>query len=610
MTELAPLPVAIPMLVAAIILGTSPFLTRWLADVLAIATSAAVTAICLVLVHGARQGTVIHWFGGWTPHGGTAVGIAFAIDPIGAGGAALAGLIVMLALIVIWRRLDVHGPLFHSLMLVILSAMCGFCLTADLFNMFVFFELMSVSAFALTALRNEERGALQGALGFAVVNSIGAFMVLSGIALLYARTGALNLAEIGRRLSASGTDRLVICAFTLIAVGFLVKAAIVPFHFWLADAATVAPTPLCMVLAATLDTLGLYAIARIYWTVFAGAVATGGQGASIRGVLVGLGVLSAVVGAVMCLCQRHLKRLLAFALVSHSGLLLLAIALLSSRGIAAFAVYAVADGLVKASLFAAAGAVGRGRGSFDLERLAGPGMRGAAILLAAGGLALAGMPPFGTATAKALLEDAFRAGHDGWLTMVALAASVLTAAAVLRTVPRVWTGAGAAGADAPRSARARRSARSGEEPGPDELVTAAAGTPVALYGASIALLTLVVALGFTSGFFQNATLAATRFVDQPAYAALVLDGHRILPPTPSSPVIPTGVPLGFAAAAGAIAIAAAAERWTLRRGPLPAWLGSPVRTLRDLHTGRLGDAVMWLTVGTAIFGGLLAVAPR
>ena len=134
--------------------------------------------------------------------------------------------------------------------------------------MFVFFELMSVSAYALTAYRIGRPASLQGALSFAMTNSVGAVMILFGIALLYGRTGALNLAQVGEALASAPSDGLVVVAFALITGGFLVKAAIVPFHFWLADAYAVAPTPAAIVFTGVMSDLGIYAVARIYVTVF------------------------------------------------------------------------------------------------------------------------------------------------------------------------------------------------------------------------------------------------------------------------------------------------------------------------------------------------------
>src|SRR4051812_6463786 len=144
-------------------------------------------------------------------------------------------------------------------MLLFLAGAMGFSLTGDLFNLFVFFELVSVSAYALTAYDIEERGPLTGTLNFAVTNSVGAFFILTGLALVYARTGALNMAQIGESLASSpaGADSLVVGAFTLMCVGFFCKAAVVPFHFWLADAYSVAPTPVCLLLSAVMSELGL-----------------------------------------------------------------------------------------------------------------------------------------------------------------------------------------------------------------------------------------------------------------------------------------------------------------------------------------------------------------
>ena len=142
---------------------------------------------------------IVYWFGGWQPRQGMALGIGFVIDPFGAGLALLAAAWSSPALVFSWRYFDEVGALYSALMLIFLGAMAGFCLTGDLFNMFVFFELMSVTAYALTAYKIEEEQALMGAFNFAITNSVGAFLVLVGIGLLYGRTGALNLAQLGQR---------------------------------------------------------------------------------------------------------------------------------------------------------------------------------------------------------------------------------------------------------------------------------------------------------------------------------------------------------------------------------------------------------------------------
>src|SRR5207247_8220992 len=138
---------------------------------------------------------------GWQPRHGVALGVAFSVDPLAAALAALAAVLTTASLVFSWRYFDEVATLFHVLMLVFLAGMVGFALSADLFNMFVFFELMGVCAFTLTGYRIDQPGPLQGGLNFAVTNSIAAFLILTGIGLLYGRTGALNLAQIGQSLA-------------------------------------------------------------------------------------------------------------------------------------------------------------------------------------------------------------------------------------------------------------------------------------------------------------------------------------------------------------------------------------------------------------------------
>jgi multicomponent Na+:H+ antiporter subunit D len=354
--------------------------------------------------------TLVYWFGGWGPRQGIALGISFAIDPIGAGLAALAGLLVLAGLLFSSKYFDTIGNLYHVLMLVFLAAMCGFALTGDLFNLFVFFELMSAAAYGLCGYKTEDPAPVQGAFNFAVTNTVGAYFVLTGIGLVYARTGALNMAQIGRALAHGPKDALVVAAFTLIACGFLVKAAVVPFHFWLADAHAVAPAPVCILFSGVMVELGLYAVTRVYWSVFSGVLATSAP--ALRAIFATFGVITAVAGAAMCFSQHNLKRLLAFSTISHMGVMLIGFGLLNPDGLAGTALYVLGHAGAKGGLFLCAGIVLHRCQSVDeteLKLKLAPMPFTAAVFLC-GAAALAGTPLSGIAAGAASWPEPTRGG--------------------------------------------------------------------------------------------------------------------------------------------------------------------------------------------------------
>ena len=194
------LPVALPLFTAALFAALTKAIAQRLSQLVAIAGTLATLAINIYLLHASAIQPIVYWFGNWRPRHGLALGISFVIDPLGAGLAAFATLLTLAAFIFSSQYFDAVGNHFHALLLTFLGAMCGFSLTGDIFNLFVFFELMSAAAFALCGYKTDDPGSLQGALNFAVTNTIAAYFVLSGIGLLYARTGALNMTQMGRAL--------------------------------------------------------------------------------------------------------------------------------------------------------------------------------------------------------------------------------------------------------------------------------------------------------------------------------------------------------------------------------------------------------------------------
>ncbi|MCG6494208.1 complex I subunit 5 family protein [Kitasatospora sp. A2-31] len=607
--DLLPLAVAIPLLGAAVLAVAGRRLPRIGRDALATLWAAAgVGCLALLWSRTSPEGRVVSWLGGYLPQDGQSVGIVLVADRLGTGLALLAAVLVLAVLCYAWRYFDEpsgeHGGMFPALLLLFEAGMCGFVLTGDLFDAFVFFELMGAVAYALTGYRIEDPRPLHGALAFGLVNSAAAYLSLLGIGLLYARTGELGLAQIGaaldeRAAAGRGRDALIVVAFVLVMAGPLVKAATAPFHFWLPDAHAVAPSPVCMLLSGVMVELGVYGFARIHQVVFAGP--GGLPGAAVRDTLLAFGVLTALVGATMCWQQRHLKRMLAFSTVGHVGLFLAGTALLTPAGVAGTAVYVAGHAGAKAALFGLTGVLLDRFGSVDEHGLHGRarGLRLPGVLFLLGALALAGLPPFGTGLGKAVTEEA--AGHElGWLPAVFVLVSALTGGAVLRAGLRVFGGFGAPPSEHPEVAA---TTGEGEEP---EIREPGRRMPAPMTVVPALLLAGCLAVGVLPGVGRALGAAAAAFSDRAGYLAAVL-GRPASPAgeAPEAGWTTAGVVLGLVSALLAAGFATAALRRDPRRGT-----GGPYRAavlpLRRLHSGLLGDYVAWLAVGMAVLLAALA----
>ena len=580
---LSSLAILLPLCAAVLLGGSTSLRRRRAADAVALTTAVATCGLCLALLTRTGARPIVAWLGGWQPKGGIALGIDLYVDPIAAGLAAFAAALAAVAIIVAWHQVDTAGHLFHALVMTFLAGMVGFCLAGDLFTAFVFFELMGVSAYALSGFRVEATASVEGALLFAITNTVGALMFLIGISLLYGRTGALNMAQLGQALAHGRPDALVAVAFALIACGLFVKAAIVPFHLWMAEAYAAAPTAISLLFAGAMSELGLYGVARIYWTVFDGAL--GPQADAIRAVLLALGLTTALVGGVMCLAQVHLKRMLAFATVGHMGVLLCGIALLDESGLAGVAVFVVGDGLVKAALFVVVGMIEHRHGALEELPLFGRGRAqpGLGVLAAVAGLALAALPPFGPFLGRALIEDAATQRGLWFVSPLLVIASGLIGGAVLRMVRTVFIG---------RGVRPREGPETAEEP--EEEGDSGDRLPKAPTAAAVLLLAAGLAWGLVPGLTDAAAGAAARLIDRPGVVDAVLRGGTgLVPPGHGEPLTTAAWLWGFAS--GALAVGLACTR------------GGAPSPLRALHSGRVGDSVMWIAVGAALVASVFAL---
>ena len=595
------LTVVIPMIASAMLVAVRHWTPRLINDAGAVGVAVAVAVLCCLLLVRSIHGPFAYWMGGWRPSHMVTIGISFSIDPVGAGLATFAAVLVAASLVYSARYFDSADGLFHALMLVFLTALVGFCLTGDLFNLIVFFELMSAVAYALTAYRIEERGPLQGAINFAISNSVAAYAMFLGVGLLYARTGALNMAQIGATLDGHHADPLVVVAMALLFIGFLTKAAAIPVHFWLADAHAVAPTPVCVLFSGVMVELGVYAIARLYWTMFAGPL--GPHADALRAILIIIGTVTALWGAVMCFVQRHIKRLLAFSTISHVGLFLCGVGLLSAQGLAAISTYVVGHGLTKAALFMLIGVLLHRFGTVDEFDLHGRGraLPLVGVLLGLGGLMLAAVPMSTAFFGKSLLDGAAIDGGFPWLPTVFVISSVCTGGAVLRIAGRVFLGWGTS---APRGGD-RHPAPAQEH---DEESIERDRTPPLMIAVPTVLLAGSLVLGLVPGVVPSIEHAAAHFQDHRAYIDWVLrGGHPRFPAVSTTHIQTYDFIYGAVATIGAIGLAALGLFGSPIREWMPARLIDPVlgalNGLRELHSGHIGDYIAWWTAGAALLGG-------
>jgi multicomponent Na+:H+ antiporter subunit D len=589
------LAVAVPLLGAAALAGARKWLSRIAMDALGLLVSLATLAITTWLLLGTvRAGASVYWLGGWWPRGSMALGIGMVIEPIGVGLAVLAALLTSLALLFAWRFMDSGDRHFQPLMLVFQAAMCGFSLTGDLFNLFVFFELMSIAAFALCGLKTAEPAPLQGSFNFAITNSVAGFIVLTGIALLYSVTGALNMAQIGLSIQ-SRHDPLILFAWTLLTCGFLIKAAIVPFHLWLPDAHAVAPTPVCVLFSGLMVELGLYAVARIHYTVFDAALAPHRH--ALHMILFTFGAATVLIAGVMCYAEHHLKRMLAFSTVCHGGLMLATLAAGGPIGLAAMLTYLLAHAFVKGGLFFLTGILLHNQRSITERELfaAGRKLPWVGALWVLGGIGLAAAPPLALLLGEAGAEHAADLSHLHGLSLLFTFGGALTAAAVLRVGMHTFFGWG-------EGTLSDRAAEIGELP-----ETKPEDRRIFVYHVfppAFCILAAIALFAFP-GWLHVLRDAAAAMANQPAYLHTSYTGRNV-PVT--GPSWREAIPGAIARSLLTLALGLLIALTSIFRNRLPrslrtgAFLERGFRPLREMQSGHPGDYVLWITVGLAVFG--------
>ena len=386
----------------------------------------ALVAAVVVLAQVWDGSVVVGRAGGWP----APIGITLVADPLAAVvlavGLATIGAVLLFA--IGQPGCDDDTPAFHPTYLVLTAGVSLAFLTGDLFNLFVAFELALAASYVLLTL-GATRDQVRHGMTYVVINLVASTLFVVAIAVAYAATGTVNLADLSQRLGGIAPEVRSALALLLVVV-FGLKAAVFPLFSWLPDAYPTARTPVTAVFAGLLTKIGVYCLLRTQTLLFPQ------EGPStLLLVIAGLTMLVGVLGAI---AQGDVKRILSFHIVSQVGYMVMGLALFTVSGVAGAVFFLVHQVPVKASLFLTGGMVEHAAGSTVLTRVGGMLRRlpVAAALFGLAALSLAGIPPFSGFVGKlALIEAGFDAG--AWAIVAAsLVASLLT----LYSMTKIWNG--------------------------------------------------------------------------------------------------------------------------------------------------------------------------
>ncbi|PIS27553.1 MAG: hypothetical protein COT43_10000 [Candidatus Marinimicrobia bacterium CG08_land_8_20_14_0_20_45_22] len=339
--------------------------------------------IALTILPQALKQPIIVKAGGFIPP----FGITLVAGPVGMLFATLIALTGLLVAIYALKYIK-EGPQqnYHILFMLLITGATGAVLTGDIFNLFVFFEILCISSYALVAYTGNRAG-IESAVKYLIQGSIGSSLFLIGIGLLYGMFGTLNMADLARHIAlSSGQSVFIPLAFMVTGLG--VEAAIFPLNAWLPDAHSSAPSSISAILSGIAIEVGLYAIIRVLFTIF--------NISNFFMFLVFLGVLTVLVGEMSAFSQSNVKRMLAFSSIGQIGLILFAFSLNSQFGVTGGLYQMVSHTFGKALLFLSVGYMIYRTGSMEISSLEGIGkkMPLTTLFFTIGAFSIVGLPPF------------------------------------------------------------------------------------------------------------------------------------------------------------------------------------------------------------------------
>ncbi|MCO7245033.1 Na+/H+ antiporter subunit D [Halomonas sp. Mc5H-6] len=420
------LPILIPLFAGAVSLVF--WRSRGMQRFVAVAgTGSLLVTACWLLATVNRDGILVMHMGNWQ----APFGISLVADLLGAIMVVLTGIIgfavALYSLATAGRGHEKFG--YFPLMHLLLAGVAGAFLTGDIFNLYVWFEVMLVASFALLIL-GSEKAQMEGAIKYVTLNLVSSVIFLVAVGLLYGMVGTLNMADIARRLGALEDTGMVDVLAMMFMVAFGIKAAAFPLFFWLPASYHTPPVAVSALFAGLLTKVGVYALYRVFTLIFNQSP---GYTHEILLWGAGLTMLSGVLGAA---AQFEFRRILSFHIVSQIGYMILGLALFTPLAIIGGVFYIMHHIIVKTNLFLVSGIVRRLRGTYQLKQLGGlyrshPWL---AVLFLIPALSLAGMPPLSGFFAKFIV---IRAGveAEAWgVTFIALLVGLLT----LYSMIKIW----------------------------------------------------------------------------------------------------------------------------------------------------------------------------
>ena len=338
---------------------------------------------------------------------------------------------------------------YYTIILLLIAGLVGAVYAADLFNMFVFLEIVALAGYALVAMPGGR--ALMSAFRYLIMGALATTFYLLGVVYFYAATGALNLADLGERIPGLVGSKAILGGLIFIFVGLAIKMALVPLHAWLPDAYADAPDGVSPLLAGLLTKIALLVWLRIQcWAMVA---ERGIETVDIFTLVSGLGIVASVAGALLALNQRELKRIFAYGGVSHVGLVLIGAGQANQTGLAGGLFYLANDAVMQCGLFVIAGVVGwlyqaRSLDEVGRARIRNPWVLGSFLVVAVG---MVGLPPTGGFFGKwYILLGALEAGNY-WAVAAIVLTTLLTLAYFLRILEKLLQSGDASSEPAPRS---------------------------------------------------------------------------------------------------------------------------------------------------------------